>query len=86
MFVKKKLAKVKSYLLLKSANTVLVLLKQTVVSRKCTKMGHPKCNEPGGKPASLAFVQKQNKDLQVCFWSSQLTGKLKTLTEEAMNC
>jgi hypothetical protein len=34
-------------------------------------------------PASLAFVQKQNKDLQACF-GPQLTGKLKTLTEEAM--
>ena len=34
-------------------------------------------------PASLAFVQKQNKDLQACF-GPQLTGKLKSLTEEAM--
>ena len=34
-------------------------------------------------PATLAFVQKQNKDLQACF-GPQLTGKLKTLTEEAM--
>ena len=34
-------------------------------------------------PATLAFVQKQNKDLQTCF-GPQLTGKLKTLTEEAM--
>ena len=34
-------------------------------------------------PATLAFVQKQNKDLQACF-GPHLTGKLKTLTEEAM--
>ena len=34
-------------------------------------------------PSTLAFVQKQNKDLQACF-GTQLTGKLKTLTEEAM--
>jgi hypothetical protein len=34
-------------------------------------------------PATLAFVQKQNKDLQTCF-GPQLTGKLKNLTEEAM--
>ena len=34
-------------------------------------------------PGTLAFVQKQNKDLQACF-GPQLTGKLKTLTEEAM--
>ena len=34
-------------------------------------------------PASLAFVQKQNQDLQACF-GPQLTGKLKSLTEEAM--
>ena len=34
-------------------------------------------------PATLAFVQKQNKDLQAGF-GHQLTGKLKTLTEEAM--
>ncbi len=34
-------------------------------------------------PTTLAFVQKQNKDLQACF-GPQLTGKLKTLTEEAM--
>ena len=34
-------------------------------------------------PATLAFVQKQNKDLQACF-GPQLTGKLKSLTEEAM--
>lgn len=34
-------------------------------------------------PATLAFVQKQNKDLQTCF-GPQLTGKLKTLAEEAM--
>lgn len=34
-------------------------------------------------PATLSFVQKQNKDLQACF-GPQLTGKLKTLTEEAM--
>lgn len=34
-------------------------------------------------PATLAFVQKQNKDLQACF-GPQLTGKLKTLTEDAM--
>lgn len=34
-------------------------------------------------PATLAFVQKNNQDLQTCF-GPQLTGKLKTLTEEAM--
>lgn len=34
-------------------------------------------------PATLAFVQKQNKDLQACF-GPQLTSKLKTLTEDAM--
>ena len=34
-------------------------------------------------PATLAFVQKQNKDLQACF-GPQLTAKLKSLTEEAM--
>jgi hypothetical protein len=34
-------------------------------------------------PATLAFVQKQNKDLKACF-GPQLTEKLKTLTEEAM--
>ena len=34
-------------------------------------------------PATLAFVQKQNQDLQACF-GPQLTGKLKSLTEEAM--
>lgn len=34
-------------------------------------------------PTTLAFVQKQNTDLQACF-GPQLTGKLKTLTEEAM--
>lgn len=34
-------------------------------------------------PTTLAFVQKQNKDLQACF-GPQLTGKLKSLTEEAM--
>ncbi|AMW78440.1 hypothetical protein AMD27_05770 [Acinetobacter sp. TGL-Y2] len=34
-------------------------------------------------PATLSFVQNQNKDLQACF-GPQLTGKLKTLTEEAM--
>lgn len=34
-------------------------------------------------PATLAFVQKQNQDLQACF-GPQLTGKLKTLTEAAM--
>lgn len=34
-------------------------------------------------PATLAFVQKQNRDLQACF-GPQLTGKLKTLSEEAM--
>ena len=33
--------------------------------------------------ATLALVQKQNKDLQACF-GPQLTGKLKSLTEEAM--
>ena len=33
-------------------------------------------------PSSLAFVQKQNKDLQACF-GPQLTAKLKTLTEQA---
>lgn len=34
-------------------------------------------------PATLAFVQKQNKDLQACF-GPQLTSKLQNLTEEAM--
>ena len=34
-------------------------------------------------PSTLAFVQKQNKDLQACF-GPQLTTKLKSLTEEAM--
>lgn len=34
-------------------------------------------------PSTLAFVQKQNQDLQTCF-GPQLTGKLKTLTEQAM--
>ncbi len=34
-------------------------------------------------PATLAFVQKQNQELQACF-GPQLTTKLKTLTEEAM--
>ena len=34
-------------------------------------------------PATLAFVQKQNKDLQA-FFGPDLTGKLKSLTEEAM--
>lgn len=34
-------------------------------------------------PATLAFVQKQNKDLQTCF-GPQLTSKLKSLSEEAM--
>ena len=34
-------------------------------------------------PSTLAFVQKQNKDLQACF-GPQLTGKLKSLSEEAM--
>ena len=34
-------------------------------------------------PSTLAFVQKQNNDLQTCF-GPQLTGKLKSLTEEAM--
>ncbi|MFW2095825.1 hypothetical protein ACG9ZL_06230 [Acinetobacter sp. ULE_I057] len=34
-------------------------------------------------PATLAFVQKNNQDLQTCF-GPQLTGKLKTLTEEVM--
>ncbi|KGT48162.1 MULTISPECIES: hypothetical protein [Acinetobacter] len=33
-------------------------------------------------PSTLAFVQKQNKDLQACF-GPQLTNKLKTLTEQA---
>ncbi|ANF82147.1 hypothetical protein A3K93_08030 [Acinetobacter sp. NCu2D-2] len=33
-------------------------------------------------PATLAFVQKQNKDLQACF-GPQLVNKLKTLTEAA---
>lgn len=33
-------------------------------------------------PSTLAFVQKQNSDLQACF-GPQLTGKLKSLTEEA---
>lgn len=34
-------------------------------------------------PATLAFVQQQNKSLQACF-GPQLTGKLQTLTEQAM--
>ncbi|AWL29563.1 hypothetical protein A7P53_00705 [Acinetobacter defluvii] len=34
-------------------------------------------------PSTLAFVQKQNQELQSCF-GPQLTGKLKTLTEAAM--
>lgn len=34
-------------------------------------------------PTTLAFVQKQNTDLQACF-GPQLTAKLKTLTEQAM--
>jgi hypothetical protein len=34
-------------------------------------------------PSTLAFVQKQNQDLQACF-GPQLTGKLKNLAEEAM--
>lgn len=34
-------------------------------------------------PSTLAFVQKQNQDLQTCF-GPQLTTKLKTLSEEAM--
>ena len=34
-------------------------------------------------PATLTFVQKQNKDLQTCL-GPQLTSKLKSLTEEAM--
>ncbi|WP_445115452.1 hypothetical protein [Acinetobacter sp. WZC-1] len=34
-------------------------------------------------PSSLAFVQKQNQDLQACF-GPQLTTKLKGLTEQAM--
>ena len=34
-------------------------------------------------PSTLAFVKKQNTDLQACF-GPQLTGKLKTLTEQAM--
>lgn len=34
-------------------------------------------------PGTLGFVQKQNQDLQTCF-GPQLTGKLKTLTEQAM--
>ena len=33
-------------------------------------------------PSTLAFVQKQNKELQTCF-GPQLLGKLKTLTEQA---
>ena len=33
-------------------------------------------------PSSLAFVQKQNKELQACF-GPQLMTKLKTLTEQA---
>jgi len=32
---------------------------------------------------TLAFVQKQNKDLQACF-GPELTGKLKSLSEAAM--
>lgn len=46
-------------------------------------MGNPKFCESEESPATLAFVQKQNKDLQACF-GPQLTGKLKTLTEDAM--
>lgn len=34
-------------------------------------------------PSTLAFVKKQNQELQSCF-GPQLTGKLKTLTEAAM--
>jgi len=34
-------------------------------------------------PSTLAFVQKNNQELQSCF-GPQLTGKLKTLTEAAM--
>ena len=34
-------------------------------------------------PSTLAFVKKQNTDLQACF-GPQLTSKLKTLTEQAM--
>lgn len=34
-------------------------------------------------PSTLAFIQKQNQDLQNCF-GPQLTTKLKTLSEEAM--
>lgn len=34
-------------------------------------------------PATLAFVQKQNQELQACF-GPELTGKLKSLTEAAM--
>ncbi len=34
-------------------------------------------------PSSLAFVQKQNSDLQACF-GPQLTSKLQHLTQEAM--
>lgn len=34
-------------------------------------------------PSTLAFVQKQNKDLQACF-GPQLTTKLKSLTEAAV--
>ena len=34
-------------------------------------------------PSTLAFVQKQNKELQACF-GPELMTKLKTLTEEAI--
>jgi len=34
-------------------------------------------------PATLTFVQKQNKDLQTCF-GAPLVSKLEKLTEEAM--
>ncbi len=34
-------------------------------------------------PSSLAFVQQQNASLKACF-GTQLTGKLETLTQEAM--
>lgn len=35
------------------------------------------------QPHTLAIIQQQNKDLQTCF-GPQLTGKLKTLTEQAI--
>lgn len=46
-------------------------------------MGNQSAINQKKSPSTLAFVQKQNKDLQTCF-GPQLTGKLKSLTEEAM--